>query len=73
MPIEWAIIFLSTIAACVYFSYDAGMRKGVEEATLLTLSHLEGQGLIHFDNRGNIKSGKGKKVLGDLLDESDGE
>ena len=73
MPIEWAIIFMGTIAACVYFSYDAGMRKGVEEATLLTLAQLETQGLIHFDKDGIIKSGKGRKVVSELLDERDGE
>ena len=73
MPIEWAIIFFGTIAACVYFSYNEGMKKGVEEATLLTLAQLETQGLIHFDSRGNIKSGKGQTVLGDMIDERDGE
>ena len=64
MPIEWAIIFLGTIAASVYFSYNSGLRKGVEDATVLTLSHLEGEGLIHFDKDGIIKSGKGRKSSG---------
>lgn len=73
MPIEWAIIFFTTIAACVYFSYQAGIKEGVEVATVLTLSQLEGQGLIHFDKDGNIKSGKGRKMLGDMIDERDGE
>jgi hypothetical protein len=73
MPIEWAIIFMGTIASCVYFSYQSGITKGVELATVLTLSKLEDEGLIHFDNNGTIKSGKGKKLLGDLLDERDGE
>ena len=73
MPIEWALIFIGTIIACVYFSYNSGMKHGVETATILTLSHLEDKGLIHFDNNGNIKSGKGKKVLENLLDERDGE
>lgn len=73
MPIEWAIIFLGTIAASVYFSYQSGIKEGVELATVLTLSKLEDEGLIHFDNRGNIKSGKGKKVLENLLNERDGE
>lgn len=58
MPLEWAIIFFGTIVACVYFSYNAGLREGVETATVLTLAQLEGQGLIHFDSKGNIKSGK---------------
>lgn len=58
MPIEWAIIFIGTIIACVYFSYNAGMKSGVETATLLTLSHLENKGLIHFDDSGNIKAGE---------------
>lgn len=73
MPIEWAIIFMGTIAASVYFSYQSGIKEGVELATVLTLTKLEDEGLIHFDNHGNIKSGKGKKLLGNLLDERDGE
>ena len=73
MPIEWAIIFFGTIAGCGYFSYQAGIKEGVEVATVLTLSQLEGQGLIHFDKDGNIKSGKGRKMLGDMIDERDGE
>jgi len=73
MPIEWVIIFLGTIVAAVYFSYNSGMKEGVEQATVLTLAQLESQGLIHFDSRGNIKSGKGQTVLGDMIDERDGE
>lgn len=73
MAIEWAIIFLGTIISCVYFSYNAGMKEGVETATVLTLAQLEGQGLIHFDSHGNIKSGKGRKMIGDMIDERDGE
>ena len=73
MPIEWAIIFFTTISACVYFSYQAGIKEGVETATLLTLSHLENEGLIHFDSNGTIKSGKGRKMIGDMIDERDGE
>ena len=73
MPIEWAIIFLGTIAGCVYFSYQAGIKEGVEVATQLTLVHLEGEGLIHFDKDGNIKSGKQKKMIGDMIDECDGK
>lgn len=73
MPIEWAIIFLGTIAASVYFSYQSGIKEGVELATVLTLTKLEDDGLIHFDNCGNIKSGKGKKVLENLLNERNGE
>lgn len=65
MPIEWAIVFFGTIIACVYFSYNSGMKHGVQTATLLTLSHLENQGLIHFDENGTIKSGKGKSKIGD--------
>ena len=73
MPIEWAIIFIGTIAAAVYFSYNAGLKQGVTDATLLTLSRLEDQGLIHFDSNGTIKSGKGRKMLGDMINEHDGE
>lgn len=69
MAIEWAIIFLGCISACVYFSYHAGMKEGVEVATQLTLVHLEGEGLIHFDGNGNIKSGKRKSMNGDMIDE----
>lgn len=72
MPIEWAIIFFGTIAASVYFSYQSGVKEGVETATVLTLAQLEGQGLIHFDSNGNIKSGKGNKMIGDMIDERDG-
>ena len=57
MPIEWAIIFLATIAASVYFSYNSGLKTGVTEATLLTLAQLEGQGIIKFDDDGNIQPG----------------
>lgn len=73
MPIEWAIIFFGTIAASAYFSYQEGMKKGIEEATVLTLANLEGQGLIHFDSNGIIKSGAGKRVIGEMLNERDGE
>jgi hypothetical protein len=73
MPIEWAIAFLGTIVACVYFSYQSGMKDGVETATILTLAKLEDEGLIHFDSSGTIKSGKGKKVIGELVNERDGE
>jgi hypothetical protein len=55
MPLEWAIIFLGTIAAAVYFSYNAGLKEGVTEATLLTLAQLESQNIIKFDANGNIK------------------
>jgi len=73
MSPEWSIIFFSCISACVYFSWNSGFKKGIEEATVLTLAQLEGQGLIHFDNNGNIKSGKGRKMLGDMIDERNGE
>lgn len=72
MPIEWAIIFIGTIIASVFFSYNAGVKEGVETATVLTLAQLEGQGLIHFDSNGNIKSGKGNKMIGDMINERDG-
>lgn len=55
MPLEWAIIFLGTIAAAVYFSYNAGLKEGVTEATFLTLAQLESQNIIKFDSNGNIK------------------
>jgi len=73
MPIEWAVVFLGTIIACVYFSYNAGRKQGISDATLLTLATLEIEGLIHFDNRGNIQSGNGKKFIGDLINERDGK
>lgn len=73
MPIEWAIIFFGSIAGCGYFSYQAGIKEGVEVATQLTLAHLETMGLIYFDNDGKINSGKGRKMLGDMIDERDGE
>lgn len=60
MPIEWAIAFLATIIACVYFSYNAGLKEGVTTATLLTLDRLEKQGLIYFAKDGSIKAGKGQ-------------
>jgi hypothetical protein len=75
MPIEWAIAFLGTIVASVFFSYNSGIKNGVEQATILTLARLENDGLIHFANDGTIKSGKGrkaKKVLGEFLNEQDG-
>ena len=75
MLTEWAIIFLGTIAGCVYFSYSAGMKEGVVLATQLTLDRLRIEGLIHFDSDGNIKSGKlkRKKMIGDMIDEYDGK
>lgn len=73
MPIEWAIIFFGTIIAAVFFSYNSGVKAGVTDATILTLARLEEEGLIHFDSNGNIKSGKGRKMIGDMIDEHDGE
>jgi uncharacterized protein YjiK len=58
MPIEWAIIFIGTIVAAVYFSYNSGIKYGVQTATLLTLAKLESEGLIHFNENGNIRSGR---------------
>lgn len=63
MGIEWAFIFMGTIVACVYFSYNSGMRQGVETATVLTLAHLESEGLIHFTESGKIKSGPQKEKV----------
>lgn len=57
MPFEWAITFLGAIVAAVYFSYNSGLKEGVTKATVLTLDHLESEGLIHTDCHGNIKSG----------------
>ena len=57
MPLEWAIIFLGTIVAAVYFSYNSGLKEGVMQATILTLQTLESDGLIHTDSNGDIKSG----------------
>lgn len=57
MPIEWVIVFFSTIIAAVYFSYNSGVRFGIETATVLTLAKLEEEGLIHFTKSGSIKSG----------------
>lgn len=61
MGVEWAIVFLGTIFACVYFSYNSGMRSGIETATILTLAKLESEGLIIFEEDGTIKAGKGQK------------
>jgi hypothetical protein len=63
MALEWALIFLTIIGACVYFSYNSGLREGVETATLLTLAKLEEEGLIHFSESGKIKSGPQKEKL----------
>jgi hypothetical protein len=63
MALEWALIFLAIIGACVYFSYNSGLREGVETATLLTLAKLEEEGLIHFSESGKIKSGPQKEKL----------
>lgn len=57
MPVEWAITFLGTIVAAVYFSYNSGLKEGVTTATILTLETLESDGLIHTDSNGDIKSG----------------
>lgn len=65
MPIEWAILFLGTIVACVYFSYNSGLKHGVTEATLLTLEHLTSEGLIHFSKSGKIMSGPENKEIND--------
>jgi len=63
MPLEWAIIFLGTIIASVYFSYSSGLKAGVTTATILTLEQLESAGLIHTDSHGNIKSGPKENTL----------
>lgn len=54
MPIEWSIIFLGTIAGCVYFSWMAGFKRGIEEATVLTIAQLESTGIIKIVD-GEIK------------------
>lgn len=71
MPIEWSIIFLGTIASCVYFSYQQGLKEGVIVATELTLTQLEAQGLIHITEDGTIKSGKRNKMNGNLIDDNE--
>lgn len=63
MALEWALIFLAIIGLCVYFSYNSGVREGVETATILTLAKLEEEGLIHFTESGKIKSGPQKEKL----------
>ena len=63
MPFEWAIIFLGTVVASVYFSYSSGLKEGVTTATILTLEQLEREGLIQTDSHGNIKSGPKENVL----------
>jgi hypothetical protein len=63
MPIEWAIVFLGTIVAAVYFSYNSGLKEGVTTATILTLETLESDGLIHTDSNGDIKSGPKETAL----------
>lgn len=65
MPIEWAITFLGTIVASVYFSYNSGLKAGVTEATSLTLEHLMSEGLIHFSKSGKIMSGPEDKEIND--------
>lgn len=60
MPVEWAIIFLGSIIACAYFSYQSGQKNGIELATILTLEKLESEGLIHFGKDGKIQSGSAK-------------
>ena len=57
MPIEWALIFVGVVFAAVYFSYQSGVKFGVETATVLTLAKLEEEGLIHFTKSGRIVSG----------------
>jgi len=57
MPIEWMMIFVGTIFAAVYFSYNSGVRFGIETATVLTLAKLEQEGLIHLNESGIIESG----------------
>lgn len=54
MPLEWTIIFLGTISACVYFSWNSGFKRGVTEATELTLAQLELQKIIKIED-GEIK------------------
>jgi hypothetical protein len=63
MPIEWAIIFLGTIVACVYFSYQSGLKEGVVVATELTLAHLEQSKIIEFDKNGNIQPVKNSRGI----------
>lgn len=70
MPIEWAVLFLGTIVACVYFSYNSGLKQGVTDATVLTLAHLEAEGLIHFSNSGKIMSGPENK---EIINERNGQ
>lgn len=54
MPIEWAIIFIGVICASVYFSFMSGFKKGIEEATILTIAQLESQKIIKIVD-GEIK------------------
>jgi hypothetical protein len=72
MPIEWAIAFLSTIVAAVYFSFQSGMKTGIHAATWATIYRLEDEGLIIFEEDGTIKAGKGQyNFAEDLFDEQD--
>jgi len=49
MPIEWGIIFLGTIAAAAYFSYQSGHQKGIRDGIESTLDQLAAQGVIEFE------------------------
>lgn len=54
MSIEWMIIFSGTIAACAYFSYNAGLDRGTVDAVDSVLNTLSSANLIDVDDEGNI-------------------
>ena len=60
MSIEWMIIFMGTIAACAYFSYNAGADSAVEGTVESVLNTLAQADLIDVDDEGNISSHKSK-------------
>lgn len=57
MSIEWSIIFLLTVASSVYFSYNSGIRRGIIDATILTLHNLEEKKIIRILPSGKIEPG----------------
>lgn len=58
MPVEWMIIFMGTIAACAYFSYQRGVSVGQENAVDSVLYTLSAARIIDMDDDGNITAAK---------------
>jgi hypothetical protein len=49
MSIEWQIIFLATIAASAYFSYQTGHKHGISDGIESCLDQLAAQGVIELE------------------------